>query len=195
MKKLVVMGMASAVLICSPALAQGRGGGGPPAGVGGGMSGNAGMGSSMGAGNGPPITPPGLSTLDPRDAARDIASQRGQFGRDFAELQKRSPDELKAMAADHRKTAEAMAAAARAGANIPANAKDRIRGALDQDIAAWRAEFRLGRKEWQDMRNQWLSERSTMSARDWAVRRADWFAARDAWIAKQKTYAMARSNR
>ena len=207
MKKLIMMGMASTVLLCSPVLAHPGGGGG----AGGGMGASGSMGGGMGAsggmggyggmggmdnsmGRGPPITPPG-QTSDPRAAAQGIAAQQGQFGRDFAALQKKSPDELKAMAADHRKSAQAMAAAARAGANIPESAKDRIRSALDQDIMEWRAEFQVGRKAWQDMRNQWLSERSTMSARDWAARRADWFAARDAWIAKQKTYAMARTNR
>lgn len=195
MKKLIMLSLASAMLASSPILAQGRSGSaGPPAGVGGGMGGGVGAGG-IGMGNGPPINPPGMSGSNARDAAQDIASQQGQFGRDFAELQKKSPVELKAMAAERRISAEALAAAARAGANIPANAKDRIRTALAEDIAAWRAEFQQGRKEWQDMRTQWLSERGTMSARDWAMRRADWFAARDAWIANQKTFAMTRSNR
>lgn len=194
MRKLIALGVASAMIAGSPILAQGRSGSaGPPAGVGGGMGGGTGMGGQgMGVGNGSPITPPGLSGMNPRDAAAEIAAQKGQFGRDFAELQKRSPDELRAMAAGHRKTAEALAAAARAGANIPESAKERIRNALAMDVAALRAEFQIDRQEWQDMRNQWLTERGTMSARDWAMRRADWFAARDAWIAQQKTFAMTR---
>lgn len=197
MNKWIILGLASAVLVAPSVLAQGRSGGaGPPPGVGGGYGGSSGMGGTMGAGHGAgPITPPGLSGGDVRGAAQDIASQRGQFGRDFAEMKKRSPDELKAMAAEHRTAALALAAAARSGANIPESAKERIRAALSLDVAAWRAEFQVGRKEWQDMRSHWLSERGTMTARDWVARRADWFAARDAWIETQKAYAMARSGR
>ena len=178
MKILVIMGMAS-VLVGSPAMSQTYGGG---------MDGSMSMGP-------PPIAQPVLSVTDARNAAQNAAPQRDESGQDFAELQKRSPDELKAMAANHRKAAEALATAARAGATIPLTAKDRIRGALAEDIAAWRAEFRVGRQEWQGMRNQWLDDNSTTTPRDWAIRRADWFTARDAWITKRKTFAMAPSQR
>jgi hypothetical protein len=180
MKNLVIMGMAS-LLVGSPASAQRYGGG---------MEGSMG-----GINNAPPTTQIGLSPTDGRNAARDDASQRGQSGQDFAELQKRSPDELKTMAANHRKAAEALATAARAGAPIPSTAKDRIRSALAEDIAAWRFEFRLGRKELQDMRDKWLSDSATTTASEWAIRRADWFAARDVWITKQQSFAMIPNHR
>jgi len=125
------------------------------------------------------------------DLAHDIASQQGQFGRDFAAQQHLSSSELQAMAAQHRADALALAQAARAGANIPANVGPRIKLALTQDIDAWRAQFQVDRKSWQTMRDAWLAERPNMAARDWAQRRADWFAARDAWIANQKSWAMA----
>lgn len=177
------------------------GGAGPGGGMGGGIGGpggfgpGGGLGSDMGLGsNGrgaPPITPPGLSN-NPRLGAQDIAAQRGQFGRDFAALQRLSSDELRDMAAERRAKAEALAAAARSGANIPDHAEARIRAALREDIEMWRAEFKADREEWQQMLKTWLEERDTMDARDWALRRAEWFAARDAWVANQREWAKGR---
>lgn len=154
-----------------------------------------GPGGGMGAG--PPMTPPGQMGMGAgtADLARGIASQQGQFGRDFAQQQQQqhlSAQQYQQLAAQHRADALAIAKAARSGANLPANAGPRIRLALQQDIEAWRDQFQVGRKSWQSMRDQWLAQRGTMTAQDWALRRADWFAARDAWIANQKTWASAR---
>lgn len=182
MRKSLLSGAAPLLLSATGAMAQH----GPPAG--------AGPGGGMGAG--PPMSPPGLAGLGQgtSDLARDIASQRGQFGRDFASEQHLSASELQAQAAQHRADALALAQAARSGANIPAKAAPRIKEALRQDIEAWRAQFQVDRQNWQTMRNAWLAERPNMTARDWAQRRADWFAARDAWISAQRTTAMARRN-
>jgi hypothetical protein len=125
------------------------------------------------------------------DLAHGIASQQGQFGRDFAQQQHLTAAQYQAMAAQHRADALALAQAARAGANIPANAGPRIKQALKLDIDAWREQFQVDRKSWQTMRNAWLADRPNMTPQDWALRRADWFAARDAWIANQKSWAMA----
>lgn len=176
MKSLVMVGIAS-VLVGTPLMSQNYGGR---------MEGS--MGIHM------PKTDTNQNGLSPTDG-RDDARQGGQANQEFAELQKKSPEELKAMAANHRKSAEALATAARTGATIPATAKDRIRGALAEDIAAWRAEFRLGRQEWQKMRDQWLGGNGAKTANDWAIRRAEWFAARDSWITKQTTVALAATHR
>jgi hypothetical protein len=162
-------------------LAQGRGGG-------------AGSGPGGGMGAGPPITPPGQmgGGMSTRDAARGIADQRGQFGRDFAIQQHLTADELRAQATQHRADAMAMAQAVRSGTDLPDSAASRIRAAMKDDIEAWREEFRVGRQDWQAMRDQWLLDRSSLTAEQWAMRRADWFAARDAWVAAQKSTAMAR---
>jgi hypothetical protein len=126
------------------------------------------------------------------DYARGIASQRGQFGRDFAAQQHLTPQQYQALAAQHRADALGLAQAARSGAQIPANAGPRIRQALRQDIDAWRDEFQVDRRSWQATRDYWLSSRGTMTAQEWAIQRANWFAERDAWIANQKAWAMAR---
>jgi hypothetical protein len=183
MRKTLLTSAAALMLTATAAMAQH----GPPAG--------AGPGGGMGAG--PPISPPGLAGMGQgtSDLAHDIASQRGQFGRDFAAQQRdthMNAAQLQAMAAQHRSDAMALAQAARSGARIPANAGPRIKTALRFDIDAWREQFQVDRKSWQTMRDAWLAERPNMTARDWAQRRADWFAARDAWIANQRTMAMAR---
>jgi hypothetical protein len=142
------------------------------------------------------MTPPGQMGLGAgtADYAQGIASQQGQFGRDFAQQQQRhlTAEQYQLEAAQHRADALALAQAARGGAHLPANAGPRIRLALQQDIDAWRDQFRVDRASWQAMRNDWLSQRGTMTAQEWAQRRADWFAARDAWITNQKAWAMAR---
>lgn len=176
MRSLVMLGIAN-VLVGSPLMSQSYSGR---------MEGSMGIHMPK-----PDTTQNGLSPTD----GRTDASQRIQSNQEFAELQKKSPEELESMAANHRKSAEALATAARAGATIPSTAKDRIRGALAEDIAAWRAEFRLARQEWQAMRDQWLGDNGTKTANDWAIRRADWFAARDSWIAKQTTVALAPGHR
>jgi len=182
MRKAIFTGAMTLMLSATAALAQH----GPPAG--------AGPGGGLGAG--PPISPPGLAGMGQgtSDLARGIASQQGQFGRDFAAQQHLSSAELQAQAAQHRADAMVLAQAARAGGNIPASAGPRIKTALRFDIDAWRAQFQVDRKSWQTMRDAWLAERPNMTARDWALRRADWFTARDAWISAQKTTAMARRN-
>jgi hypothetical protein len=151
-----------------------------------------GPGGGMGAG--PPMSPPGQAGLGAgtADLARGIGSQQGQFGRDFAAQQHLTPDQYRAMAAQHRADALTLAQAARNGAKIPANAGPRIKLALQQDIGAWRDQFQVDRKSWQAMRDQWLADRTNLTPQEWAQRRADWFASRDAWIAGQKTWASAR---
>ena len=195
MRKTIITIATIAVLAATPALAQGRsGGGGGNAGGGGGMGGG-GFGGGMGAG--PPINPPGHSSMDTRGAsgsASDIASQRGAFGREFAEKQQMSAQEYRSLAQERRSLAMQYAQAARSGRNLPENADREIRKALMQDIDTWRSEFTVGRKDWQAMRDQWIVDRKSLTPAQWAQRRADWFATRDAWIAKNKAYAGTRSN-
>lgn len=184
----VILTGGAALLISGAAIAYPGGGMGGP-GMGG--PGMGGPGGGMGAG--PPMTPPGQMGMGAGTAgiAHGIASQRGQFGRDFAQQQQDqhlSPQQYQQMAAQHRADALMLAAAARNG-TLPTNIGPRIKAALEQDIDSWRAQFQVDRKAWQAMRDQWLASRGTMSARDWAQRRADWFAARDSWIANQRTWA------
>jgi hypothetical protein len=181
MRKSILTSACALALASTAAIAQH----GPPSGVGGGM------------GAGPPMTPPGQmggigGPGGASDYARDIASQRGQFGRDFAAQQRLTAQQYQQQAAQHRADALALAQAARSGARLPANAGPRIRDALKQDIDAWRDQFQVDRRSWQAMRDQWLSNRGAMTAQDWAVQRASWFAARDAWIVNQKAWASAR---
>jgi len=140
MRKAILTGAWALMISATAAVAQH----GPPAG--------AGPGSGMGAG--PPISPPGLAGggSGTADLARDIASQQGQFGRDFAAQQHLTAAQYQAMAAQHRADAMALARAARAGANIPANVGPRIKLALTQDIDSWRAQFQVDRQSWQTMR-------------------------------------------
>ncbi|HVL79875.1 MAG TPA: hypothetical protein VM346_11405 [Sphingomicrobium sp.] len=186
-----ILGAASclAMIAAGPALAQGRGGGaggGPPGGMPGGM------------GGGPPMTPPGQMGGGPgtADAARDIASQRGEFGRTFANQQRMTAAERQQLAEQYRSWADqrranalAIAEEARKGAAFPADAGKRIRLALREDIEAWRDAFQVSRKDWQAMRDEWLAERSTLTPQEWALRRAAWFEARDNWIAQQRGWA------
>jgi hypothetical protein len=140
------------------------------------------------------MTPPGQlgGGFGTSTYAHDIASQHGQFGRDFAAQQHLTAQQYQALAAQHRADALALAQAARSGARIPANAGPRIREALKQDIDAWRDQFQVDRRSWQATRDYWLSNRGTMTAQDWAIQRASWFAERDAWIARQRAWASAR---
>lgn len=174
-------------LAASPALAQGRGGGGG--------GGNAGGGGG-GMGAGPPISPPGRSDMGDRGAstsARDIASQRGAFGRDFAADRRVSPEQRQAMVQERRSLAMQYAQAARAGRPLPRNADRDIRTELGSDINEWRDEFKVGRAEWQAMRDQWIVDRKLLTPAQWAQRRADWFATRDAWIARNRERASIRN--
>jgi hypothetical protein len=182
MRKSIMTAIAFFALTATPAIAQH----GPPPGAGGGPGG--------GMGAGPPMTPPGQmgGGMGTSDFAHGIASQRGQFGRDFAVQQHLTPQQYQALARQHRAEALAIAQAARNGARLPANAGPRIREALKQDIDAWRDQFQVDRRSWQAMRDQWLASRRTMTAEQWAIQRANWFAARDAWIANQKAWANAR---
>lgn len=186
MRKPILTSACALLLASTAAMAQH----GPPSGVGGGPGGGMGM--------GPPMTPPGQmmgGTGGPGGAsayAHDLASQQGQFGRDFASQRRLTAQQYQQQAAQRRADALVLANAARRGAHIPANAGPRIREALKQDIDAWRDQFQVDRRSWQAMRDQWLSSRGTMSAQDWAIQRANWFAARDAWIANQKSWALAR---
>jgi len=209
MRRTITVAALAAALAATPALAQGNSGNhGPPDGGGGGPPEWAG--GAGGNGGGPPIDPPGLSS-DPLAAAREIAEQRGQFGRDFAEEQRglHQPDltgqeraELQRQQAQalqdnvriRREQAEEFAATVRGGVRLPANASEVLRNELKADLEQWKAEFRVGRDEWQAMRDQWLADRDELTAEQWAQRRAEWFAARDAWIASQRQFAQARSD-
>lgn len=206
-KTLLTMGSIVALAAAPTLAAPGGNGGGNGNGNGGGAGvergggmGNGGVGGGMdrSMGNGPPITPPG-QTDDARSAAGDIVSQRGQFGRDFAADRRASQandaqqlrdlaDRFQSQSSSRREAALAQAAAARAGRLNSGSGKD-IRDALEDDMEAWKTQFRIDRKAWQAQRDQWLTERDGMTAADWAARRAEWFAARDAWIAKQVDWA------
>ena len=186
MRKALIAVATIAALAATPALAQGRSGGG---------GGNAGGGMGGGMGAGPPISSPGRTEMGDRGAsttARDIAAQRGAFGRDFAAERRFSPEQRQAMAQERRSLAMQYAQAARAGRSLPRNADRDIRKALGDDIDDWRDEFKVGRADWQAMRDQWIVDRSTLTPAQWAQRRADWFATRDGWIARNKDYAATR---
>lgn len=181
-RKILVSALAGVAMACAtPALAQGR-------------SGGHGGGPGGGMGAGPPMTPPGQmgAGMGTPGYASDIASQRGQFGRDFAEQQRLQAQQYRAQAEQRRAEALAYAQAARSGRPLPANAAGKIRSALKADIDAWREAFDVGRRDWQAMRDQWLVDRESLTAQQWAERRLDWFAVRDAWIASQKAWAQAR---
>ena len=110
MRKSILTAACALVLASTAAIAQH----GPPGGFGGGM------------GAGPPMTPPGQmgGIGGPGGAsgyASDIASQRGQFGRDFAAQQQLTAQQYQQQAAQHRADAMVLAQAARAG-RVPANA-------------------------------------------------------------------------
>jgi hypothetical protein len=197
MKRIALIAAASTLaLVASPAFAQARGGPGGGGGGGGGMGHAGGMGGSMGAG--PPMSVPGR-TMDPMGSARDIASQRGQFGRDFAEQQKMNRaeqaqmmrervEDYSAKSAERRAEALARRDATKAGANPGLSSKE-LRAEFKADMEAWREAFRVGRKDWQDQRDQWLVDADSLTPEQWAERRAAWFEARDAWIARQKDWA------
>lgn len=185
MRKTWIAVAAVIALASTPALAQGRGNGG-----GGGMGG--GPGGGMGAG--PPMSPPGHSTFGDHGAsssARDIASQRGAFGRDFASDRRMTTEQRQAFVQQRRSVAMQYAQAARAGRTLPRNADRDIRSALAEDIDNWRDEFKVGRSEWQAMRDQWIADRTSLTAAQWAQRRADWFTARDSWIARHRDHVQA----
>jgi len=95
MRKTLITAAALAALLAGPALAQGRGGGH-----------GGGFGGGMGAG--PPMSPPGQSTFGERGAsssARDIAAQRGEFGRNFAADRRMTTAERQAFVQERRATA------------------------------------------------------------------------------------------
>jgi hypothetical protein len=85
-----------------------------------------------------------------------------------------------------REQAEQYAAAVRNGAPLPADASETLRAELAADIEQWRAEFGVGRKEWQAMRDEWLVARDSLTAAQWAQRRVDWWTARDSWVADHR---------
>ena len=185
MRKSMLAGAMALALGSTAALAQH----GPPGGFPGGM------------GAGPPITPPGSygAGAGAADYAHGIASQQGQFGRDFADQQHLTPQQRQELALQYQQAAQArranamqLAAMARQGAPFPANASAKIRSALSDDIDQWRDQFQVDRKAWQAMRDQWLVARNSLTPQQWALQRANWFNARDAWIANQKAWAMAR---
>jgi hypothetical protein len=209
MRKVAIIALASLAMAASPALAQGRGGGhgggggagdnaGGGMGMGGGMGAGGGMGMGMGNGAGPPMTVPG-QTDDPRSAASDIASQRGQFGRDFAQQQKMNQADQARMIRDRvrdyttstdrdRTEALKMRDEARTGKPVRQSSQE-IRAQLKQDMENWRDTFKVGRKDWQQVRDQILVDAGTLTPAQWAERRAQWFDARDQWIAKQVEWA------
>lgn len=195
MRKVALFALASLALAASPALAQGRGAGG---GGGGGHGGGMGGGMGMGNGAGPPMTVPGHSG-DARGTAQDIASQHGQFGRDFAEQQRTSQadqarmirdkvDKFTTSSQDRRTQALAMRDAARAGKSVGESSEE-IRAQLKQDMEDWRDTFRVDRKAWQQVRDEMLVDAGTITPAQWAERRAQWFDLRDQWIAKQAAWA------
>ena len=99
MYKTLTIAASIAALATAPALAQGRGGG----------HGGGGGGPGGGMGAGPPISPPGHSVRGDHgasDAARDIASQRGQFGRDFAADRRMTPEQRQAFVQERRSLAQ-----------------------------------------------------------------------------------------
>lgn len=181
MRKQLIILASIAATICSPALAQGRGNGGH--------------------GAGPPISPPGQSGgAGSAERAGSIASQRGQFGRDFADQQRltatqraeqRRLDVAEYRGQSERRKADALAyaQAARGNRALPASAARDIRSALKRDMEDWRETFSVGRSDWQAMRDQWLVDKDSLTPEQWAVQRANWFSARDAWIASQKEWA------
>lgn len=198
MRKLFIPAIGALALVSAPAMAQGNSGGAGGGGMGnGGGVGNAGgMGGSMGnpMGSGPPMSVPGRSA-EPRGAASDIASQRGQFGRDHAQAQGLDRAEqarmLREVMADYRGQSEdrrqqafAMRDNARQGNMSGMSARD-IRRALREDMEEWREAFNIARRDWQAQRDLWLVDRESLTAQEWAERRASWFEARDAWIAAQ----------
>ena len=184
MRKTIITVATGLALAATPALGQGRGGGG---GHGGGAGGGAG-GPGGGMGAGPPIAPPGQSRdgTSARDGAHDIAAQRGEFGRAFAQGRHMSAADHQALAQERRATAMQYAEAARAGRKLPDSAARDIRNALKADIDEWRDQFRVGRDAWQAMRDQWIADKDSLTPEQWAQRRADWFTARDAWIAQHR---------
>lgn len=211
MRKTIATAALITALAASPALAQGNSGNhGPPDGVGGGPPEWAGGGGGGGNGGGPPMDPPGLSS-DPLEAARAIAEDRGQFGRDFAqeqrgihqpelsgperaEIQRQRAAQYYENAQIRREQAQQYSTAMRNGAQLPSNAAKTLRDELKADMESWRDTFSVGRQEWQAMRDQWLVDRESLTAEQWAQRRLDWFAARDAWVAKNRAWAQARSD-
>lgn len=178
--KLILM-VTIAAAVAAPTFSQGRSGGG--------------------VGNGPPISPPGQSGgMGSSERAGGIASQRGGFGRDFAEqrrlsaadfAEQRRLDVTNYRGQSEQRKAEALAyaQAARGNRELPGKASKEVRSALKADMESWRDTFNVDRKEWQAMRDQWLVDRETLTPRQWADQRASWFAARDSWIAAHKDWA------
>lgn len=153
-------------------------------------------------GSGPPIAQPGQSD-NALGTAEQIAQQRGDFGRSFADNRGPSQAEQARMlrervgnyrdaSADRRQDAFAGRDAARQGLEMSMSARD-IRGALQEDMEAWREAFNISREDWQSQRDTWLVDADEYSAQEWAERRAMWFEARDTWIEEQVGWADDRS--
>lgn len=200
MKKFAILAASVFALAAVPSLAQSQGGGGG-GGSGGGHGG--GMGNAGGMGAGPPMSVPGRSA-EPMGSARDIAGQRGQFGRDFAEQQRQTQAERAQMirdrienyssqSSDRRAEAFARRDAAKNGA-APGLSSKELRAEFKADMEEWRDAFGIGRRDWQEQRNQWIVDADSLTPQQWAEHRATWFEARDAWIAKQKDWAASRGD-
>jgi hypothetical protein len=82
-----------------------------------------------------------------------------------------------------REQARQYAAAARNGVALPADAASTLRSELKADIAQWREEFHVSRKESRAMEERWLVPLESLGALEWAQRRTDWWDARDSWVA------------
>jgi hypothetical protein len=108
---------------------------------------------------------------------------------DSPEAQQRRREEIQAYRENlrvRREQAEQYAVAVRNGALLPADAAEALRAELAADIEQWRAEFGVGRKEWQAMRDEWLVARDRLTAAQRAQRRVDWWTARDSWVAHHR---------
>ena len=141
---------------------------------------------------------PGRSA-DPMGGARDIASQRGEFGREFGAQQRQSQaqqanaireklDKYASSTKGSRDEAIARRDALKSGTR-PGLSSAELREAFKDDMEEWRDAFRIGRADWQAQRDQWLVDAETLTPEQWTQRRADWFDMRDAWIAQQRERA------
>jgi hypothetical protein len=129
-----------------------------------------------------------LSTIMATDSGhlrRNVAAQQ----RLAAEQRRIEVEAYRASAQQRRIDALAMAENARRGALLSDADARRIRGALKDDMEAWRDAFRVRRDDWQAMRHQWLVDRAALTPAQWATQRAQWFVARDRWILAQRGWA------
>lgn len=131
----------------------------------------------------------GTALADPAGADVGKMIQALRTKEDSPEAQQRRHEELQAYRENlrvRREQAEEYAVAVRNGALLPADAAEALRAELAADIEQWRAEFGVGRKEWQAMRDEWLVARDRLTAAQWAQRRVDWWSARDSWVAHHR---------